>query len=208
MSSDRDKTHIPLGPILRLQIQVDKIKSGQGASERYTPERNLKSVAVLRLDTGGVSGVTVDGVVLPDVHHQQHPRSRFRGTNGISLLTSGHYGKMRGHFGNHLSDGIAGESILVACERILTMDDLARGIVIGDGDGERSVEIGPWSVAHPCAPFSRFAVQFPDDARPDRRLTEALQFLANGTRGFYGIFPDTQPSGIEIRVGDMVYLHR
>ncbi len=40
-------------------------------------------------------------------------------------------------------------------------------------------------VAEPCAPFARWALQLPDDAKPDRRVTEALQFLGNGTRGFY-----------------------
>jgi hypothetical protein len=201
--TDPGRELMPLGPIIRLQVQAEKIKSGDGIRERYTPHENLTRVDALRLDSGGVSGVTVEGHLINDVHHRDHPRSRFRGTNGISLLTTGHYAKMREQFGNHLADGIAGESILIDCDRVLLLEDLAQGIVIGDGAG--AVQIGPWSVAHPCAPFSRFAVQFPEDARPDRRLKDALQFLDEGTRGFYGLL-ENQPKGLEIRVGEMVYL--
>jgi hypothetical protein len=194
---------VPLGPIIRLQVQAEKIKSGEGIRERYTPQEHLTPVDALRLDSGGVCGITVDGDVINDVHHRDHPRSRFRATNGISLLTSGHYAKMREQFGDHIVDGIAGESILIDFDGVLTLDDLAHGVVIGEGD--RAVAIRSWSVAHPCAPFSRYAVQFPDDAKPDRRLTEALQFLDDGTRGFYGLLDDL-PEGREIRVGEMVYL--
>lgn len=192
-----------LGPIIRLQVQAEKIKSGDGIHERYTPQAHLTRVERLRLDSGGVTGLTVNGETVPDVHHRDHPRSRFRGTNGISILTTGHYAKMRERFGDHLINGIAAESILVDSDRVLTLDDFAEGIVIGEG--ENAISIGPWSVAHPCAPFSRFAARFPDDAKPDRRLTEALRFLDDGTRGFYGVL-DNQPGEREIRLGDMVYL--
>lgn len=195
---------IPLGPVVRLQVQVEKIKTGEGMHQRYTPEQNLKPVETLRLDPGGVFGVTVGGATLPDVHHRDHPRSRFRGANGISLLTTGHYARMREQFGGHLIDGIAAENVLVAYDGILTLGDIVNGIVIGGG--EDACVIGTWDVAHPCTPFSRFALQFPDDQKPDRRVTEALQFLDSGTRGFNGLYDERGPNPAEIRLGDMVYL--
>jgi len=196
---------IPLGPIVRLQVQAEKIKSGKGPQERYTPAGILTPVQSLRLDSGGVHGITVTGDVVEDVHHRDHPRSRFRGINGISFLATSHYAKMREQFGDHLVDGIAGESVLVDYDDILTLEDLAGGIVIGSAT--QPVEVHTWSVAHPCAPFSRFATRFPDDAKPDRRITEALRFLDDGTRGFYGVLDDV-PEGREIHLGDMVYLRR
>lgn len=195
-------TTTPLGPIIHLQIQREKIKSGAKPNERYTPQGILTRVEMLRLDPGGVTGLR-DSEEIVDVHNTAHPRSRFRGSNGISLLTTGHYAKMRARFGDHLADGLAAESILVDSERILTLDDLARGIAIGDGDDP--IVLRSWSVAHPCVPFSRFASQFTDDAKPDRRVTEALQFLDHGTRGFYGIIPETY-AGRTIRTGDLVSL--
>lgn len=198
-------SRIPLGPIVRLQVQAEKIKSGKGPRERYTPAEHLTPVQTLLLDNGGVHGITVTGEVVEDVHHRDHPRSRFRGINGISFLAIGHYAKMREHFGEHLTDGIAGESVLVDYDGIMTLEDLAGGLVIGTGD--QAVELHIWSVAHPCAPFSRFATRLPDDAKPDRRITEALQFLDDGTRGFYGVLDDV-PDRREIHLGDMVYVCR
>lgn len=199
-----DQMATALGPIVRLQVQREKIKSGEKPNERYTPHGILTRVDALVLDPGGVTGLR-DDEEITDVHNAAHPRSRFRGSNGISLLTTAHYAKMRARFGDHLADGLAAESILVASDRILTLDDLAGGIAIGNGDDP--IVIREWAVAHPCVPFSRFASRFPDDARPDRRITEALQFLDHGTRGFYGIIPETY-AGRRIQVGEMIHLRQ
>jgi GrpB-like predicted nucleotidyltransferase (UPF0157 family) len=103
-----------LGRVVRLQVQREKIKTGEKADERYTPYEHLLPVAALRIDSGGVTGITESGEHVPDVHHRDHPRSRFRGENGVSLGFTGHYAAMRERFGSHLVDGIAAESILVA----------------------------------------------------------------------------------------------
>lgn len=195
----------PLGTIVHLQVQREKIKSGKGIHERYVPEGILTRVEALVIDPGGVTGIDRDGNEIMDVHNRAHPRSRFRGANGISFLTAGHYEKMRRQYGGHLANGIAAESVLVESETVLNVNDLANGIVIGEGD--QSIVIHDWAVAHPCAPFARFATQFPDDAKPDRRLTEALRFLDEGTRGFYGVLP-AGIAGKTIRVGDLVSLIR
>lgn len=197
----------PLGTVTRLQMQREKIKSGMKPDERYTPDEHLLSVAALCIDDGGVTGITSDGERVPDVHHRDHPRSRFRGANGVSIGFTGHYVRMRERFGAHLVDGIAGESILVGHEGIVSLDTLVNGIVITGGDG-RIVEMDTWEVADPCAPFSKFCLRFPPGQKPDRRVTGALQFLAGGTRGFYGTYRADQPQGVIIRVGDTVYRRR
>lgn len=192
-----------LGEIVRLQVQLDSIKSGQKPHERYTPEPNLTSVRVLRLDADGVHGVSQDGPELADVHNRTHPHSKFRGDNGISVMFTGHYAAMRERFGAHLTDGIAGDSMLVAYDGIVSIEDIQRGIVIKGED--RRITIGPWDIAHPCAPFSKFCLQFPADAKPDRRITETLQFLENGMRGFVAVYSETNEPA-EIHLGDQVYL--
>jgi hypothetical protein len=103
-----------LGPIIRLQVQRDSIKSGGKPFERYTPEPNLVSVRVLRLDADGVYGIDDRGDVVPDVHNATHPHTKFRGDNGLSIGFTGHYAAMRARFDQHLVDGIAGENMLVA----------------------------------------------------------------------------------------------
>lgn len=202
-----DGTLISLGTIVRLQVQREKIKSGQGADERYTPERDLLSVVALRIDDGGVTGIAESGEAVPDVHHRDHPRSRFRGGNGVSIGFTGHYARMRERFGNHLVDGIAGEGILVEHEGVVSLADLAQGIVITGDDG-RIVGIDTWEVAHPCAPFSKFCLRFPPGQKADRRVTEALRFLEDGTRGFNGTYRPDQPQGALIRLDDTVYTRR
>ena len=192
-----------LGRIIRLQVQRNSIKSSGTPFERYTPEPNLVSVPTLRLDADGVAGLAADGEVVPDVHNATHPQTKFRGDNGLSIGFTGHYAAMRSRFGDHLVDGIAGENIVVAYDEIISLDEITSGIVIvGNG---KEVRIGPWDVAHPCAPFSRFCLRFPADAKPDRRVTEALQFLENGTRGFTAVYDADLPP-VQIQVGDLVYL--
>lgn len=191
-----------LGRIVRLQVQRDSIKTGTKPYEQYTPDPNLIPVSTLVLDARGVHGIDATGTVVPDVHNADHPRSKFRGDNGISVGFTGHYAAMRARYGNHLVDGIAGENLLLEYDGIVQLGEIERGIVIV-GEGE-DIRIGPWIVAHPCAPFSRYCLQFPTNAKPDRRVTEALQFLENGTRGFTAVY-GTQLPPVEIHVGDMVY---
>lgn len=190
-----------LGRIVRLQVQVDSIKSGTKPHERYTPDPNLVSVPMLRLNADGVTGVA-DGAELPDVHNRNHPHSKFRGDNGISVGFTSHYQAMRARFGDHLTDGIAGETMLVEFNENVPLRAIELGLVILGED--RRIEIGPWDIAHPCAPFSKFCLQFPEGAKPDKRIKDTLQFLENGTRGFVASYSTDLPDA-EIRIGDVVY---
>jgi hypothetical protein len=137
-----------------------------------------------------------------DVHNATHPDSKNRIDNGVSLGFTSHYLKMRERFGDHLEDGIAGENILIASNRVFTESDLATGVVIVADDGRRIV-LSDVIVAAPCVEFTRFAMRFPDDARPDATVTESLQFLHNGMRGFYAT---TSGDSATIRLGDRVFL--
>lgn len=191
-----------LGTVVRLQVQLDSIKTGTRPLQTYTPYENLTSVPMLRLTADGVEGVSTAGETLPDVHNRTHPHSKFRGDNGISIGFTGHYAAMRERYEEHLTDGIAGENILVDFAGIVSLDDIAAGVVI-EGD-DRRIEIGPWDIAHPCAPFSKFCLGRPGDSKPDRAVTETLQFLENGMRGFVAVYPEDDGTA-EIRVGDRVW---
>jgi hypothetical protein len=103
-------------------------------------------------------------------------------------------------------DGLAGENILVACDDSIMLEDIASGLVIGEG--EDAVIVDEWVVARPCAPFTKFALGLAHDQKPDRRVTEGLQFLDDGTRGFYGRYHDQRPVPAVIWPGAMVYRRR
>lgn len=192
-----------LGRIIRLQVQQNSLKTGQKPFQTYTPDPHLTSVRALRLDANGVVGIDEHGTLLADVHNATHPQTKFRGENGISIGFTSHYAAIRERFGDHLTDGIAGESMLVDCAEPVSLEMIGKGIVIMSDRG--AVEIGPWVVMHPCAPFSKFCLRMSGETKPDRRVTETLQFLDNGMRGFSAVYP--ADAGVaEIRVGDTVWL--
>jgi hypothetical protein len=175
-----------IGTIVRLQVQESSLKVGD-KPRRYDPAP-LRSVPAISLSPAGVVGLVEDGETIVDVHHHDHPASKNRGgENGISLGFTPHYLAMRQRFGQHLADGIAGENILIAVDQRFQEEDLASGVVIEGADGRR-LELRQVIVAAPCVEFSRYALKFPDGARPDATVTEALRFLDAGMRGFYATY--------------------
>lgn len=189
-----------LGTIVRLQVQTSSLKCGERPRRWYNPEF-IRTVPALRLDDGGVTGL--DGEEIADVHHRNHPRTKWRGENGVSVGFTGHYALMRERFGPHLTDGIAGENILVDAHREFAEDEVAGGIVIVSRNGSIALE----AVQHapPCVELSKFCAGYAVERRADATITEALQFLNHGLRGFYATLADGSPSPVRIALGDAVY---
>lgn len=191
-----------LGEIVNLQVQPVDTKVGERRKERYTPAA-MRSVPRLLVEEGGVWGLAEDGERTPDVHHRDHPTSKLRGTeNAISFGLTSHYAAMRERFGDHLADAVAGENILIAADRSIALEDVAGGLVVETARG--NVALDQVAVAHPCAPFSRFALAMGPDDPTDRRVTEALRFLDGGLRGFYVAY---RGAPTEIAVGDRVFVN-
>jgi MOSC domain len=142
--------------------------------------------------------VLADGTEIIDVHNVSHPQSRNGGANGISVGFTAHYAAMRAHFGAHLSDGIAGENILVETASTIKLSDLGKRLVFQNQAGT-FVYLDNLLVAPPCEPFSRFALrQSPPVEAATMKAT--LQFLDDGTRGFYAV-----PLSGTIQSGDKVF---
>lgn len=193
---------IPLGAILRLQVQTESLKVGAGAAQRYD-RRPIESLPFLELDDGGVWGIGRFGQRLADVHHRDHPATKLRGDeNAISFGFTWHYAAMRERFGAHMVEGAAGENILIEHGDLVTAGNLANGVFVETIEG-RTVHLDAVQVAEPCAPFARWALQFPENVRPDRSVTEALQFLGNGMRGFYCRY---RGSPVRIALGGQLFL--
>jgi hypothetical protein len=189
------------GTVVRLQVQESSLKVGT-KPRRYDPAP-IRSVPAISLSPAGVIGLAENGESIVDVHHHDHPSSKNRrGENGVSLGFTAHYLAMRQRFGPHLADGIAGENILVEADRQFQIEELAAGVVV-EGTAGWWLELRPIIVAAPCVEFSRYALRFPDDARPDATVTEALRFLDAGMRGFYATYAG-EPGVVE--VGARVFL--
>ena len=171
-----------VGEIVRLQIQKESLKRGERPYRIYSTD-NIQTVQALHLTPKGVMG-RQNGQELLDVHHTDHPRSRSRGDNGISLGFTSHYGRMRQRFGDHLTIGCAGENIIVETAVSMTLDQLINGILIQTSDGQQ-IHLNQVAVMLPCLPFSKFSLQTANP--PAERLKETLQFLDNGMRGFSAV---------------------
>jgi hypothetical protein len=192
-----------LGAIVRLQIQRSSLKAGLRGRRWYDPSP-LQSVREIQVAPDGVvfSGGP-DGDVM-DIHHRDHSASKQSrgGENAVSIGFTSHYRTMRDRFGEHLSDGIAGENILVETDRTVSEDDLSLGLVITLQNGQ-NVRLESVIVAEPCVEFTRFAIHYPPDAPADGTLTEALSSLREGVRGFYARYGG-EP--VSVRPGDRVFL--
>jgi len=185
-----------IGKVAFVQIQTAHMKQGQSPNRVYDPSALLR-VAQLRVTSEGLHGITEAGQVVMDVHHQQHPQTRWRGDNTVSVGFLPYYEQLRARFGGHMVDGVAGENILVACE---VPPDMGRMLYVEDAEGQRFA-LAQVIPAPPCAEFSAFCL---GRTPPASELKAALQFLDNGRRGYYAL-PQLTEARFFAAEGDAVY---
>lgn len=170
-----------IGTITRLQIQRGSLKTGEKPTRRYDPNP-LLAVPRLSITPDGALGAR-DGEWIVDVHHRAHPFTKNEdGLHGISLGFTSHYDAMRERFGTRIDFGCAGENIIATASKRLAYEELAGGVAILSPDGTERVRLRVLQVAHPCKPFTGWAIG--KTVEPDELKTH-LQFLDNGMRGFY-----------------------
>jgi hypothetical protein len=175
-------TRYEIGRIKLVQIQLSSLKAGERPYRYYDPAP-LLIVDRLLLSTSGAIGLTAGGGRVIDVHHVEHPTSKNQGVNGISIGFTSHYHAMRERFGPHLTDGCAGENILVEADRTLALADLGAPLAIETVAGA-TVYLTDLLVAAPCVEFSQFAAG-QGERLPAEAMKATLQFLDDGRRGFY-----------------------
>ena len=186
-----------IGTITRLQIQRGSLKRGEKPTRVYDPSP-LLSVSALNVTPDGALGGTAEGAWIVDVHHRDHPLTKNEdGLHGISLGFTSHYTAMREHFGDKLVVGCAGENIIATADRRFTYEDLAAGVAILAPDGQERVRLKILQVAHPCRPFTGWALG--KQVEPEE-LKKHLQFLDDGMRGFYCVGEGTGT----VSIGDQV----
>ncbi len=201
------KVTIPMheiGPIQRIQVQQSPLKVRNRPTKYYDPAPLLE-VERLLLSQKGIIGITNDGREVIDVHHVDHPESRnVEGKNGISFGFTSHYRSMRERFGDHVTDGIAGENVLVATDAILHSEDLGEQLALQNHITGEYIYLTGILVAHPCVEFSQFAANHGIPI-PPKALKDTLQFLDDGRRGFYATVVD-QHHQYTIQVGDTLFV--
>jgi hypothetical protein len=190
-----------IGTVTRLQIQRSSLKTGEKPARVYDPAP-LLAVPRLAISPAGVLGAGggADGGWLVDVHHQAHPDTKNEdGLHGVSVGFTSHYAAMRDRFGERIVIGCAGENVIVETDGMVTYDDVAAGIALVGADGAERVRLRVLQVAHPCRPFTGWAL----GGRVESEVLKShLQFLDDGMRGFYCV---GEGAGT-VEVGDHVLL--
>lgn len=172
----------PLGPLVRLQVQRGSLKTGERPLRTYDPAP-LLPVPQLALSPDGALGHADGSGWIVDVHHRAHPATKNEdGLHGVSVGFTAHYGEMRRRFGDRLTLGCAGENLIAETGSRVRLEDVAGGLAILAPDGRERVRLRVLQVAHPCRPFTGWAL---GGVVESAVLKEQLQFLDDGMRGFY-----------------------
>ena len=167
-----------IGTVLRLQVQRSRLKPGGRGARAYDPSPLLE-VPELEVGPRGVVGL-VDGERVLDVHAADHPDSRWRGGNGLSVLPRAHAEALHQRYGDHVA---AGETVLLDTAGPLTERDLAGELLLETVDGG-AVRLSGAAAAPPCVEFSRYVLGREPGALDDEVLA-VLEALGGGARGFY-----------------------
>ncbi len=173
---------IPLGRVVRLQVQAAALKSGERPNRVYGTAP-IVEVEQLLLTPDGAVGVDAAGLRILDVHNTTHPATRYGNGNTLSFGLTSHYMRMRERFGPHMVDGCAGENILVETDAPLRLAEIGPRVGLRGAAAGEILEFSAIRVALPCVEFSKFTVRNQDATPAD--LKPVLQFLDEGTRGFY-----------------------
>jgi len=189
----------PIGKIVRLQIQKSTLSLGEKPNRYFDPAA-LLSVDTLQITSRGAVAQLPDGQTLLDYHHADYPTGANADINDLSINFTAHYDEIRSQYGagEHLYNGCGGENILVETTRRWGAEAFSGGLAVRVQDG-RLAWLREVVVALPCQPYSKYVARRTDPPV----IKETLQFLDNGTRGFYCVFEEEMP--VTVAVGDEVF---
>ena len=99
-----------LGHVKILQVQPSGLIVKTPSGYIYDVSR-LVEVEELQISKRGIEAITPSGEHVLDIHHLDHPDKAYDDDDLISIGFTSHYLSMREHFGEHMVDGVAGESV-------------------------------------------------------------------------------------------------
>ena len=194
-----------IGKVVRLQVQRASLKvnllTGDRSDRQYDPAP-LLAVDRMDVDSNGVTGILPSNARVIDVHNPLHIESKSTPSrNDVSVGFTSHYDSMRKRFGPHLTDGIAGENIIVECDELFDQGTLGSRLTV-ISNGNEVVRFDNPRAAEPCEPFSRWALRDPSLKPVDPIIGQTLKFLRNGMRGYY---TSCKTAGA-IQIGDEIFV--
>ena len=193
-----------LGTVKLVQLQPQGLIYETPSGEIYDPARRLEAEHIT-ITHKGIETITEDGERLLDIHHLEHPQTRFRGDDLVCIGFTSHYHAMRDYFGEHIIDGAAGENIIIEYDQEVWLADLGERIAFQNPQTGQNVYLDVKEFAAPCEEFSHFAANSQLEPLPPEKLKSTLQFLTNGRRGFLLMLSPGQESGV-VANGDQVFV--
>ncbi len=189
-----------IGVVQLVQVQQESLKIDlEDGSRAYDPSP-LCQVPQILITAKGIIGILESGEEVIDVHHTNHPRSRYRGDNHVSIGFTSHYDAMRHRYGEHLVTGIAAESIIVQTDTRYTSENIGTRLAIRSQKDDTLMHLTAIIPALPCAPFSQFIA---NHKLSPAETKATLQYLSDGMRGFYMRLADESDSAI-VQAGDVL----
>ncbi|MCP4359868.1 MAG: hypothetical protein GY796_17820 [Chloroflexi bacterium] len=196
-----------LGHVKLVQLQPQGLiieDSRTPSGYLYDPSR-LHEVIQLTINPLGIETTTDDGEHILDIHHINHPDKEYDDDDLVCIGFTSHYEAMRTRFGAQLVDGIAGENIIIACDKEIWLQDLSQQIIIENCVTGYQMRLEMVSHANPCQEFSQFALGSPYEKPAADKMKATLQFLGNGRRGFLFVMQKGQESAT-VQAGDKVFV--
>lgn len=185
------ETFRELGRVKLVQLQPSGLIIETPSGYFYDASRRLE-VECLYITPLGIEAITAEGDRVLDIHHISHPDEAYDNNDLVSIGFTSHYAAMRARFGEHMTDGIADENIIIEYEEEVWSEDLGERIVIENQDTGHRALLDLISFASPRQEFSLFAARSQHEQLPAGKLKETLQFLGNGRRGFLLVLSDGQ----------------
>jgi hypothetical protein len=192
-----------LGEVKITQLQPSGLIIETPSGYYYDASR-LVEVDCLKITPLGIEAITSEGETMLDIHHISHPDKAYDEDDLVCIGFTAHYQAMRGRFGEHMVDGIAGENIIIEYPEEVWSEDLGQRIGIENTETGELALLDLLSYAEPCSEFSHFAAQSQKQKLPADRLKSILQFLGKGRRGFLLVLNKNQEQ-VFVRPGDKVF---
>jgi hypothetical protein len=197
-----------LGTVSLVQLQPNGLivdTPGPGPTKSFYDASRRVEVDQLQITPRGIEATLPMGEHALDIHHLDHPDKAYGDDDLVCVGFTAHYDAMRGEFGAHMVDGIAGENIIIDYSAEVWPEHLGATLAIENQDTGEMANLSLVSFAAPCVEFSRFCIQRPREEVPSPRLGKILKFLGNGRRGFLFVL-DQALETVTVRPGDEVFL--
>jgi hypothetical protein len=193
-----------LGTVKLVQVQPAGLIIETPEGYYYDPSRRVE-VDCLQITPRGIEAITPQGERVLDIHHKDHPETRYLGDDDVSINFTSHYDAMRARFGVHMVDGVAGENIIIEHDQEVWLPDLGQKLAIENEATGHRVLLEVKDFAAPCEEFSHFAARSQHKHLPTDKLKATLQFLSNGRRGFLLVLNKGQANAT-VQPGDRVFV--